>query len=182
MTTSDQQMAAKKRIMFIKGEDFNYLAYNILICLDALRCHSQDRPFQDHRKLAFLVDLISSPNLAPLLERTTRLKAKLSKKDLHALATAYSSGASRKHFVVRIIHSLATRGYLTIAKGEHDLQLDVWLIQSAIPSSFLTSEVYRQERDNIALLQKVSRFVRTMTFSTFLERFYRDHGVQVWHS
>jgi hypothetical protein len=182
MTPAEESLAAKKRIMFIKGEDFNFLAYNILIILDALRCHSENRPLKDHNKLAYLIDLISSPTLATIIERRERLGSKLSARDLHSLSTAYTNGAARKHFVARVLNSLKTKGLLGFRTGEHDLDLDVWLNADRLPSGFLSSDLYAPERTNIDLLKLVSKFLRTITFSTFISRFYGEQGVRLWHS
>ena len=177
-----ESLAAKKRIMFIKGDDFNYLTYNILITLDALKCHSHERAFKDHHKLGFLIDLVSSPSLASMLTRKIRVHGSLSRRDLHSLSTAYSNGASRQHFVARIVSSLTARRLIAVEKGEHDLDLNVWLNLTTIPPTFLASGLYKAERDNLKRLTLISKVLRTLTCRTFLERYYADHGVLVWHS
>lgn len=180
--TDPSSAIARKRIMFIKGEDFNYISYNILIILDSLKCSSRDHAFRDHRKLSFLVDFASSATLASMLERQSRLQSSLSRRDLHSLAVAYSNGASRKHFVARIVNSLITKGFVGVSKGENELYLDMWVKQENVPASFFKSDLYLTERDNMKKIAKVSRHIRTLTFPTFLERFFECHGVTVWHS
>lgn len=182
MTLPDDALAAKKRIMFIKGEDFNFLAYNILIVLDALKCYSADNSLRDYDKLAYLVDLISSPTLATIIERRARLGSTLSKRDIHSLSIAYTNGAARKHFVARVLNSLKTREFLDIKRGEHELDVNVWLNSERLPNGFLVSDLYAPERANIELLKSVSKFLRTIKFQTFLLRFYGDQGVRLWHS
>ncbi|MDB5345775.1 MAG: hypothetical protein JWP89_4152 [Schlesneria sp.] len=181
MTDASTELA-KKRIMFIKSEDFNFIAYNILVVLDVLKCDSSVRPFKDHRKLSFLVDFASSPVLAPMLERQLRLKSDLSRRDVHTLAVAYASGASRKHFVARIVNSLITKGFVEVRKGEHDLDLDVWIKREKVPETFISSDLYLLERENIKKVAAISSHIRTLTFPTFLDRFFERHGVTVWHS
>ena len=51
---------AKKRLMFIQKEDYNYLCYNLILLLDNLECNSEDQKFKDFRKVAYLIDFISS--------------------------------------------------------------------------------------------------------------------------
>ncbi len=87
MPSAENSIAAKKRIMFIHGEDFNYLAYHVIVLLDTLKCDSASRPFKDHRKLAFLMDLVSSLHLAPMLVRRARLDSRLSTRDTRAIAS-----------------------------------------------------------------------------------------------
>lgn len=181
MTDAKDALAAKRRIMFIKGEDLNFLAYNILVALDALKCTSPEKPLKDHNKLAYLVDLISSPTLATIVERRCRLQSKLASRDIHSLSTAYTNGAARKHFVARVLNSLKTRGYVATAPGEHDFDLDVWLRPDQLPSGFVTSDLYAPERANIELLKSVSKFLRSINFQTFLTKYFSDQGVRTWH-
>ena len=51
---------AKKRMMFIQKEDYNFLTYNLLILLYSLNCISESKRFRDFRKVAYLVDFINS--------------------------------------------------------------------------------------------------------------------------
>jgi hypothetical protein len=183
MSTAEESIAAKKRIMFIKGEDFNYIAYHILVVLDSLNCYSEANVFRDHRKLAYLTDLVSSQSLARMLVRRNRLDSKLSQRDAHSLQTAYANGISRQHLVSRVIASLVSRGILSVKQGEKDsLELDVWLNKNKLPKSFLESDLYATERENLRLLLSISNRLRTVMFPTFLERYFSDHGVHTWHS
>lgn len=182
MPTSEDSTAVKKRIMFIQGEDFNYLAYHVLVILDGLKCNSPNKPLKDHRKLAFVIDLVSSPTLAPMLARRARLDSRLSVRDLHSLATAYANGASRKHLVTRVVSSLVNRGLLAVKKADRDLELNVWLNREKIPQTFLTSDLYQNERDNLRLLRGISSHLRALTLETFLKKLFDDNGVQTWRS
>ena len=119
--------------------------YNILILLDALKCHSEDKPLKDHNKLAYLIDLVSSPTLAKIIERRERVCSKLGNRDLHSLSTAYTNGAMRKHFVSRVLNSLKAKGFIDLKRGEHDLDLDVWLYPDQLPSGFLKNGLYAPE-------------------------------------
>ncbi|QDU26279.1 hypothetical protein ETAA8_13560 [Anatilimnocola aggregata] len=176
------ELATKKRMMFIKGEDFNFLTYNVLIVLDAFKCHSESVTFEGHQKLSYLIDLVSSPGLAQIIDRYHRLGSRLNKRDIHSLSVAYANGASRKHFVARVIHSLATRGLISVRQGKQSVGLDLWLNLESIPATFLSSELYTPERDNIVLLRKCSSRLRTLTFDTFIEKFFGEQGVRLWHT
>ena len=59
--------SAKKRMMFIQREDYNFLTYNFLILLNELNCVSEDKRFNDFRKIAYLVEFISN-NIANILK------------------------------------------------------------------------------------------------------------------
>jgi hypothetical protein len=53
------KQTAKKRMMFIQTEDYNFLTYNLLIFLDEMKCHNENSKFQDFRNIAYLIDFIS---------------------------------------------------------------------------------------------------------------------------
>jgi hypothetical protein len=49
----------KKRLMYIQKEDYNYLAYNILLVLNEFNAYSESSSFKDFRKVAYLVHFIN---------------------------------------------------------------------------------------------------------------------------
>jgi hypothetical protein len=182
MSHEDDVLSAKKRIMFIKGEDFNFLAYNILILLDQLDCNSEAKAFRDHRKLAFLVDLVSQPSLTGIIERRFRLNRSLSKRDLHSLSSAYANGESRKHFVERVLYAMATRGIIQIKKPPTEVAANIVLVPENISDSFSSSELFELERLNIRRIRVISPQIRTTVFQTFMTRFFDEQGVRTWHT
>ena len=180
MVTPEQHDAAKRRIMFIAGEDFNFLTYNILIILHSLDATSSENSFVDHRKLAFLVNLVSSPMAYRILLRRKRLHARLGTRDIHTLSTAYAQGIARRHLVERVLYVLTRRGLLQATQANADGPLRFHLDLEAVPSGFLTSDVYALERETVSELKRLAPTLRKQRFETFLERFFSDHGVQTW--
>ena len=53
-------LSVKKRIMFIKDEDYYFLTYHIFIILDWFNCYSKENLFVDCRKLPYLIYFLSS--------------------------------------------------------------------------------------------------------------------------
>lgn len=51
---------ARRRIMFIQQEDYNFLAYNFMLVLIASDCNSASKSFHDFRKIAYLIEFIST--------------------------------------------------------------------------------------------------------------------------
>lgn len=178
----DTSLAVKKRIMFIKGEDFNFLTYNSILILDAFGCTTDAKHFVDHRKLAYLIDFVSSPLLTGIVERSSHLKVIPSDRDRHALATAYSKGAARVHLITRLVCALERRKILSVTKQPSQPALDLVLHPNSLPNEFLSDPMYVPERETIATLKTVSNQLRTMTLSTTLDRLYVSKGVHVWHS
>lgn len=180
--TAKDILLAKKRMMFIKGEDYNFLSYNIIVLLESLGCYDQKRSFIDHRKLSFLVDFVSQPSLAAIVVRRNRLGSSLGKRDLKSLYSAYADGESRKHFVERVLFSLNANKKISLIKAEGAQYANVWMNSAAVPEGFRQSDLFSLERDNIGRIREISAQVRTCGLSTFLANFFERQGVQVWRS
>lgn len=60
----DDRLAIKKKIMFIKEEDYYFLTYNLLILLDVFKCHNEKTGFKFYQKIAYLIDFISYTHIA----------------------------------------------------------------------------------------------------------------------
>lgn len=180
--TTESQRAAKRRIMFIKGEDFNFIAYNILVILMELECVNDSKQFIDHRKLSFLIDLVTVPQLASVMTTRAAMGEALGDRDLHSLSVSYSKGESRKHLVARTMLSLHTVGYIGLSKNNSDIGLNSWAVMDKIPPEFSASKLYDTERQRVEQLKSISRLLRSIKLSTFLEKFYANLGVHVWHT
>lgn len=180
MADRDDREAAKKRIMFVAGEDFNFLTYNVLIILDALGCNSQQKMFHDHRKLPYLISLASSPTAQQILLRRKRLNSSLGKRDLHTIASIYTQGVSRRHLVERVIYVLSRRGLVTARVGTESGSLDVCENNERIPEDFQESEFFELERANLNALRRIAPKLRSLKLGTFLQRYFTDQGVQTW--
>lgn len=180
--TARDVLLAKKRMMFIKGEDYNFLSYNIIVLLESLACNEEKRSFTDHRKLSFLVDFVSQPSLASIVARRNRLSSALSRRDLKSLHAAYADGESRKHFVERVLYSLNANKKITLSKVEGAHYANLWINSTAVPEEFRRSELFALERDNIARIREISPQIRTCGLSALLANFFEKQGVQVWRS
>lgn len=180
ISPGDQE--SRRRLMFIGGEDFNFLTYNMLVVLDELKCRSESIPFFDHRKLAFLIDFVSSPNVAEILGRRSNNQAPLSKQDVHTLTTAYAKGVTRQPLVARVTHALQKRNLLvTEVDQEHSISR-LWLNKPEINPAFFKGELFALERTNFRSIRPLCSRLRTVKFETFIDRFFGDLGVLTWHS
>ena len=179
---AEETLKLKKRMMFIKGDDVYFIAYNILLLLADLNCNSNARPFKDYRKLSFLIDFISDPRLTAIVAESRSYNITPSSEDRHELSLAYSRGASRQHHVMRVICALETRDILSIERGTQNEGFDLYLRPGQIPENFLTDELYEVERQNTRTLRKLSPHLRTMRLDTMLQNLYGASGVEVWHA
>jgi hypothetical protein len=128
------------------------------------------------------MDFISSPQLVSMLLRRKQLDSKLSARDIQSLTGAYTAGFSRKHLISRVINALVAHGLIGIDRSEVNGTLTLWLTGDCSLKAFLKNELYQLERANIGRLLQISRLLRTLTFETFLQKYFIDNGVKAWHS
>jgi hypothetical protein len=172
----------KKRLMFIRGEDFNFLTYNILILLDHLNCTTAERPFIDHRKISFLIDFICEPKLTTLLTTPRNMLLNLAPIDKQLLVQAYSNGAIRLALITRLLQALSTRGLIGISSDNSGRFLSIYLNRSAISETFLNNELYLPERQNLKDITVHLSRIRSIQLKAFLERTFEENGISTWHS
>ncbi len=179
---NDEALKVKKRIMFAKGDDLYFIAYNLLIILRELGCVSEDKQFVDYRKLSFLIDFIADPRLANLISERKQFTSVLGSGEKHDLSLAYSHATSRMHSVMRLICALESKGLLSIARSTRNTGFDLYLHEDKLPSGFLDDDIYNVERQNLDILRKVFPRLRTLKLDTMLQQLFTDNGVDAWHA
>ena len=94
-------------MMFIMGEDYNFLAYNIFIILNGLGCISGKSFLKDHRKLSFLIDFVSDSKLLDVLDKQIRNdKASLNEYDKDVLNQSFTNSVLRMKTINQLIYTL----------------------------------------------------------------------------
>lgn len=169
----------KKRIMFIKGEDFYFLTYNILLILKALNCNSEDRTFKDYRKLAFLIDFVSNWNILNILLANVNGKH-LNYADRETLTRSYSSGMLRMNEIIKLLFALEKKELLHLVKNRSNGHLDIYLNDKPLPSDLFDKDLFKIELNNINLLKANISRLSTLKLETLLERLYYNYGITKW--
>jgi hypothetical protein len=179
---TEETTQIKKRMMFAKGDDFYFIAYNVLLLLLDLGCDSSDKVFKDYRKLSYLVDFISNPLLIGIVAEGKEAGVARSSIDGHELSLAYSRGASRQHLVMRLLCALERKGLVGIERGTQQEGFDVFLRKNQLPSGFLDDQLYESERANIRTLRQLFPQLRIVKLKTLLQQLFAANGVEVWHA
>lgn len=159
--------SAKKRMMFIQREDYNFLTYNFLILLNELNCVSEVRKFNDFRKIAYLIEFISN-NID--IEKYTEIE----------LSNIYLRAQLKKKLLSHLILTLKNKQYLGISLNTTHRTLDVWINKEKIPDDFFNREYFFQEISNIQKLKKFARVSSRQTLKTMVDKLYKDRGVLTW--
>jgi hypothetical protein len=169
----------KKRLMFIKGEDFYFLTYNIIIILNTFGCTSEAKTFKDYRKFAFLIDFISDWSLLNILLAYPSGKH-VNYRDKESLTRSYSSGLVRMNEILKLLFALEKKGILGLTKNATNGNLDVYLNKSAIPEDLFENEIFKLEQDNANMLKRSFSKISMLKLETLLNNFYYTYGITKW--
>ncbi|GBC63428.1 hypothetical protein DENIS_4422 [Desulfonema ishimotonii] len=170
---------AKKRLMYLSGEDFYLYCYSILVILDSLGCHDgNDKYFRDYRKLAFLIDIISNDKNVYVISHA--VGKELNPKDYECLLDSYSSGLTRRSEILKLLFVLEKRGYVVLKRGRKIQEIDVMLRKNNLPDNFLGEPIFESEYKNIKSVSQKVRRLASLTLETMLKKIYVDNGVKIW--
>ncbi|WP_419777816.1 hypothetical protein [Malaciobacter marinus] len=159
--------SAKKRMMFIQREDYNFLTYNFLILLNELNCVNEDKRFNDFRKIAYLIEFISNDID---IEKYTEIE----------LSNIYLRAQLKKKLLSHLIITLKNKQYLGISLNTTHRTLDVWINKEKIPDDFFNSKYFFQEISNIQKLKKFVRVSSKQKLKTMIDNLYTNRGVLTW--
>lgn len=169
-------ISAKKRLMYISGEDFYLYCYSVFMILDYLNCRD-GKYFRDYRKLAFLTDIISNDKTVYVVSHSSG--EKLNPKDYECLLDSYSNGLTRRSEILKLLFVLEKKGYVSLNKSQAQ-EIDVTLIKENLPSEFFGNNIFDSEYKNINDVSKKVRRLATLTLDTMLNKIYIENGVRTW--
>lgn len=158
---------AKKRLMFIQKEDYNYLCYNFILLLDVMGCTEEKKSFKDFKKIAYLVDFISANrNIDEFSEGE--------------LGSIYSKAQLKKTLLSHLLVILKNRDMIGFSLNKIHTSFDIWLKKDNIPSDFFNYNFFKKEKDNIEYIKNEVRRIRTTTVKTMVDRIFTSKNVMTW--
>lgn len=158
---------AKKRLMFIQDEDYNYLVYNSLIILYVLKCTDKSKAFNDFRKIAYLIDFVNiNINSNSLTEAD--------------YANIYSKAQLKKQLIYHIILILKNNELIDIDVNTTHQSLNIWLKLENIPDDFFENSIFENEIQNVNDLNKSISLLRTTTIKRLSDILFTQHNVLTW--
>lgn len=173
----DREIAVKKRIMFIKGEDYNFLTYNIFIILNVLGCINGKSSLKDHRKLSFLIDFASDEKLIDIIEKSlSQENLKVNEIDRDLLNQSYTNSLLRVKTINQLVFTLTNEDYLLLTDKKLE-KLSVSLNKTKISKDFFSSKTFSIERENIKRLKGIVQRISIIDIENMLNQLYYKHGV-----
>jgi predicted transport protein len=158
---------AKKRLMFIQKEDYNFLAYSTIVLLNSLECTSETKKFKDFRKIAYLVDFINEGGDPH-------------KFDQQQLAKIYARAQIKKKLLHHLIIFLKNKKFISISINESSRTIDLWLNKEEIPNDFLDQQFFQKEMSNVNELKTSIGTLRNFTIKTLADKIFTENNVLTW--
>ncbi len=180
MNVINHKKYVKKSIMFIKGEDFYFLAYNILVLLDVLNCIEDKRVFRDYRKLSYLIDFISDYKLNQIIRYYSTANKQLNPYDHELLTRAYSNALIRKNQILKLLHFLEKRKLVMLVRDKRNSTLNLYLKKDFREKKFLNSELFDSEKQNSILLKNLIPRLSSLKFDTLQNTLFEIYGIKTW--
>lgn len=160
--------SAKKRLMFIQKEDYNYLAYSTIILLKVLDCTNEEKRFRDFRKIAYLVDFVNEGGEPSLFEE-------------QRLADIYNKAQIKKKLLHHLIIVLKNRELISVSVNKSSQTIDLWLNKELIPGEFFDIEIFGNEIANVTELKRVMTLkVRSMPIKSLVKKIFDDNNILTW--
>lgn len=169
--------SVKKRLMFVKGEDFYFLTYNVLLILKLMNCTSENSRFRDYKKLSFLIDFISDNRLITLLKSNNQ---NYNPTDKELLNRAYANGIVRLNEVLKLLFALEKQGLVILFKETKSNHLDIYLNVEKVPTDFLDWDLFKIERQNVIALRSYVQRIQTLKLENLLDKLYYNYGIKQW--
>ena len=160
--------SAKKRLMFIQKEDYNYLAYSTIILLKVLDCTNEEKRFRDFRKIAYLVDFVNEGGEPSLFEE-------------QRLADIYNKAQIKKKLLHHLIIVLKNRELISVSVNKSSQTIDLWLNKELIPGDFFDTEIFGNEIANVTEIKRVMTLkVRSMPIKSLVKKIFDDNNILTW--
>lgn len=158
---------ARKRMMFIQKEDYNYICYNLILILSKLGCTKESYQFKDFRKIAYLVDFTSASKNFDNFSQDE-------------LGSIYSKAHIKKKLLSHLLIVLKNRDYLGISMNKTHKSFDIWLKTENIPNDFFDNDIFFNELNNFEMLRKEIKSIRTTTTKKMVDTLFTSKNILTW--
>lgn len=170
-----------KRISFISGEDFYFLTYLLLICLKEFS--SKKFTFKDHRKLTYLMQVISSPVAVNLLIENINRQV-LKPFDKEFLFDVYIKASLHQREVYKILRNLERKGYVSLLDTDKIDCYNIEIIDTAKFNLFfsLSKNMFKKEIDTTTMFKGHFKNINALGLDGLINKLFTEYGLNVWAS
>lgn len=158
---------AKKRLMFIQKEDYNYLAFNLLIILKKLDCTNESKKFKDFKRIAYLIEFMTT---------TKDIKNYYSIE----LSNIYLRAQLKKKLLSHLILILKNKGIIEVSANSKYRTLDIWINLDMAPKCFFDKEYFQREFANLEMIKTYTKLTKVSLIKTLVDDLFTNRGVSTW--
>ncbi len=174
MTKLDEKI---KRISFISGEDFYFLTYLIMLCLNEFS--NSKGKFKDHRKLSFLMQIISNPATVHILIENSERNT-LNPIDKEFLFEVYVKSSLHQREVYKILRSLEKKDLISLIHTNNIEAFDVEIKNKETFKAFFETNIFDRELYYISLFKNNFQRINTLGLEGFISKFFEYYGLKLW--
>lgn len=168
----------KKRLLYNQSEDLYFITYNILLILYHLGSYSIKSEFNDYRKLAFLISIISNNKTTMLAGDYYGMLNEPNENIKENLNKLYFKSIENIVLIRYVLIILEEKGVVEI--NSNNDKTNIFLVDYQKYKDFCTSEKFNEEIKNINTLKLRMSKLRTIKYITFIEKMFKQNGVAVW--
>ena len=158
---------AKKRLMFIQQEDYNYLIYNLIIVLLVYECNNSNSVFKDYRKIAYLIEIMG-------------IEKKLEDFSQDELGDIYSRAQIKKVLLSHVLVILYRKEIINISMNTVHLSFDIWINEDKVLSYFKNNEMFVTEIKQLKEIKRTFSRIRTSTIKTMVDTLFTNKNIITW--
>ena len=167
-----------RRLSHLSGEDYYYMTYLLILCLDKFSAKTS-RIFNDHRKLSYLIHIISSSPLVNIITCTPESYVS-NAQDKDLLYSSYTNGTVHAKDIYKLLLTLEIKGFVEVLKTNSPEVLNVKIINKNIPLEFFDEKLFHRELSNIDGLKSSLNKISVIGLRTFVDKVYTSKGLRVW--
>jgi len=167
-----------RKLNHLSGEDYYYMTYLIILCLDGFAAKTS-RVFKDHRKLSYLIQIISDEKIADVIEGNIDSRIE-NPRDKDLIYSSYSKGTIHSKDVYKLILTMELKGFVEVIKTTSPEVIDVKINNKNIPQDFFNKAIFEKELNSIAKIKNIHKTIARVSLKTFVEKLYTEKGLRVW--
>lgn len=168
-----------KRISFVSGEDFYFLTYLIIICLKEFS--NKKLIFKDHRKLTYLMQIISSSTAVKILIENHN-EENLKPFDKEFLFDIYVKASLHQREVYKIVRSLEKNGVISVIDTDRVDCYNIQVMDKMWLTSFFDTNIFENELNNSAILKSYFKSINSLGLDGLIGKVFIKYGLNLWAS
>jgi len=170
----------KRRLVYNKSEDLNFIAYNVLLLLHHLNCTNSQRKFNDYRKLVFLISIISDDKKTSILTDYYKEGIIANKNIRTVINRLYYDSIEHLTLIRYLLVILEKKGVVKLVMESN--KTNVFIENSRDFLIFFEDERFIKEKRRIEKIQQKIPRIRSINYMTFIENFFKRNGVAIWEN